>query len=53
MISMTKIVDNWDFLLSVIWDFGKLYENYMTLKYLMLSGLSWATDFYFVSLYRK
>ena len=27
MISMTRIVDNWDFLLSVIWDIGKLYEN--------------------------
>ena len=41
MISMTRIVDNWDCLFSVIWDFGKLYENYITLKYLMLNGLSW------------
>ena len=41
MISITRIVDNWDFLLSVIWDFGKLHENYINFKYLMLNGLSW------------
>ena len=41
MISMTKAVHNWDYLLNVIWDFGKLYENYVNLKYLVSNSQFW------------